>query len=384
MDNLKKPVQRYYKPELDVLRFFAFLFVFFVHRLDLAPIDGKEYYWAFHLSLIGNYGVPLFFFLSAFLITELLIREQDSFGHVDVKSFYIRRILRIWPLYFTFFYLMVVLTWTTPIFSTPIPSGTQIAFTFFSGNWNITFNKWQSYCINPLWSVSVEEQLYIILPLIFYYGGKRGLKIFSFVVLVISYLSIIYYALNPTSGFSGQWTNSFVQFQFFAAGILCSVYLRGKQPQWDVTTRIMLFVVGVVCWLIASIVCEINADAPHLAAISQSVSGWILILAGVMLMFFSLLGIAPIYLPNPFIYLGRISYGMYIMHITIYWITYQIFKYDLAWVSEKMGLLNWKNEVGFVLAFMITVSIATLSYNFFEKPFLKLKNRFTLVPSREI
>jgi peptidoglycan/LPS O-acetylase OafA/YrhL len=62
-------VQRYYKPELDVLRLFAFLFVFFVHRMDRAPIDGKEYYWAFHLSLIGNYGVPLFFFLSAFLIT---------------------------------------------------------------------------------------------------------------------------------------------------------------------------------------------------------------------------------------------------------------------------------------------------------------------------
>jgi peptidoglycan/LPS O-acetylase OafA/YrhL len=49
-----------------------------------------------------------------------------------------------------------------------------------------------------------------------------------------------------------------------------------------------------------------------------------------------------------------------------------------------MGLANWKNELGLVLAFMITVSFATLSYHFFEKPFLKLKNRFTLVPSREL
>ena len=97
-----------------------------------------------------------------------------------------------------------------------------------------------------------------------------------------------------------------------------------------------------------------------------------------------MLGIATRYLPNPFIYLGRISYGMYIMHITIYWIIYQIFKDDLAMISEKMGLLNWKNEVGFVLAFMITVSLASLSYDFFEKPFLKLKNRFTFVPSREV
>lgn len=377
-------VQRYYKPELDVLRLFAFLFVFFVHRLDLAPIDSHEYYWAFHLSLLGNYGVPLFFFLSAFLITELLIREQDIFGQINIKSFYLRRILRIWPLYFTFFFIMVLLTSTTTVFGSPIPTETQIAFTFFSGNWNITFNQWQSYCINPLWSVSVEEQLYIILPLIVYYSGKRGLKIFSYLVLVVSYLTIIYYASNPTKGFSGQWTNSFVQFQFFAAGILCSVYLNGKQPQLNIFTRLLMFILGVGCWMIASIVCEINADAPHLATMVQSVSGWILILIGVMLMFFSLLGISSKYLPNPLIYLGRISFGMYIVHITIYWIIYRIFKDELVLVSDKMGLANWKNELGFVLAFMITVSFATLSYHFFEKPFLKLKNRFTLVPSREL
>jgi peptidoglycan/LPS O-acetylase OafA/YrhL len=377
-------VQRYYKPELDVLRLFAFLFVFFVHRLDLAPIDSHEYYWAFHLSLLGNYGVPLFFFLSAFLITELLIREQDIFGQINIKSFYLRRILRIWPLYFTFFYIIVFLTSTTTVFGSPIPTETQIAFTFFSGNWNITFNQWQSYCINPLWSVSVEEQLYIILPLIVFYAGRRGLKIFSYSTIAISYLTITYYALHPTPGFSGQWTNSFVQFQFFAAGILCSVYLNGKQPQLNIFARLLMFILGVGCWLIASIVCEINADAPHLATIGQSVSGWILILIGVMLMFFSLLGISSKYLPNPLIYLGRISFGMYIVHITIYWIIYRIFKDELVLVSDKMGLANWKNELGLVLAFMITVSFATLSYHFFEKPFLKLKNRFTLVPSREL
>jgi peptidoglycan/LPS O-acetylase OafA/YrhL len=377
-------VQRYYKPELDVLRLFAFLFVFFVHRLDLAPIDSHEYYWAFHLSLLGNYGVPLFFFLSAFLITELLSREEHVFGKINIKSFYVRRMLRIWPLYFTFFFLMVFLTSTTDYFGSIIPVGTQIAFTFFSGNWNITFNQWQSYCINPLWSVSVEEQLYIILPLIVFYAGRRGLKIFSYLTIAISYLTITYYALHPTPGFSGQWTNSFVQFQFFAAGILCSVYLNGKQPQSNIFTRLLMFVLGVGCWLIASIVCEINADAPHLATLGQSVSGWILILIGVMLMFFSLLGISSKYLPNPLIYLGRISFGMYVVHITIYWMIYRIFKDELVLVSDKMGLANWKNELGLVLAFMITVSFATLSYHFFEKPFLKLKNRFTLVPSREL
>jgi peptidoglycan/LPS O-acetylase OafA/YrhL len=279
---------------------------------------------------------------------------------------------------------MVFLTSTTDYFGSIIPVGTQIAFTFFSGNWNITFNQWQSYFINPLWSVSVEEQLYIILPLIVYYSGKRGLKIFSYLVLVVSYLTIIYYASNPTKGFSGQWTNSFVQFQFFAAGILCSVFLNGQQPQWNMVARIAFFVTGILCWLAASIFCEINADAPHMASIAQSVSGWLLILLGVMLMFFSLFGVSAKYMPSLLIYLGRISFGMYVFHITIYWLIYNIFKNELGLISDPLGLVDWKNEVGLVAAFLITFTLANVSYHFFEKPFLRLKNRFTFIPSREL
>jgi len=376
-------INRYYKPELDVLRLCAFLFVFFVHRMDLAPIDSNEYYWGYHLSLIGNYGVPLFFFLSAFLITELLTREQQQFGKINVKSFYIRRILRIWPLYFTFFFSIVLLTHTTDYFGRVIGPGTQLAFTLFSGNWYITFNGWQSYCINPLWSVSVEEQLYILLPLVLFFASKRGLKIFSVLAIIAAYIAIFYYASKPTSDFSGQWTNSFVQFQFFAAGILLSVYLKGWQPQWHTAVRIVLFVTGIVCWLIASMVCEVNADAPHLATIPQSVSGWFLILTGVLLMFFSLYGASEKYMPKALVYLGRISYGMYVFHITIYWIVLKIFKDELAAFSGKIGLSEWKNDIGFIIVFLITVAVATLSYKFFERPFLKLKTRFTLIPSRD-
>jgi peptidoglycan/LPS O-acetylase OafA/YrhL len=234
-----------------------------------------------------------------------------------------------------------------------------------------------------LWSVSVEEQLYILLPLIISFSGRKGLKIFSFLVMIVAYLTIVYYASNPTPKFSGQWTNSFVQFQFFAAGILTSLYLQGKSPQWNLITRLLLFLMGIASWLIASIVCEINADAPHLATILQSVSGWLLVLVGVMAIFFSLLGAPARHMPAAFVYLGRISYGMYIFHITIYWIVFQIFKEDLKSISDKLGLLEWKNEVGFISSFAITVTIASISYFYFEKPFLKLKNRFTLIPSRD-
>ena len=89
-------------------------------------------------------------------------------------------------------------------------------------------------------------------------------------------------------------------------------------------------------------------------------------------------------MPSPLIYLGRISFGMYIFHITIYWLIYNIFKNELGLVSDQLGLMDWKNEVGLVAAFLITVTLANVSYHFFEKPFLKLKNRFTLIPSREL
>ena len=102
-------IKRYYRPELDVLRFIAFLIVFIVHRMDFIPIDPAQHYWLYNICLLGNFGVPVFFLLSAFLITELLFRESDETGKIQVKSFYIRRILRIWPLYFLVFFGLVLL-----------------------------------------------------------------------------------------------------------------------------------------------------------------------------------------------------------------------------------------------------------------------------------
>ncbi|MDN5287056.1 MAG: hypothetical protein JWR38_3330 [Mucilaginibacter sp.] len=375
--------KRYYKPELDLLRFCAFLFVFFTHRMDLAPINPTKYYWAYHISLVGVFGVPLFFFLSAFLITELLTKEQELYGKISIKSFYIRRILRIWPLYFTFFFGMVLLTSLSDKFG-HIPPKVQFVFSFFSGNWYITFHDWLScYPINPLWSISVEEQLYILIPLLAFYGGKRGLKIFSFLAIAMAYLTIISYAQHPTTGFTGEWTNSFVQFQFFAAGILLSIYLKGWQPNWPVAVRISGFIGGLLCWLMASIVFKINADAPHLSNIPEAIAGWLLVLIGILLFFLSLYGTSTKHLPSAFVYLGRISYGLYVFHITMFFLVYVVFKDELAAFSKMIGLYEWRNNVGFLIAFIAAITTSMLSYRFFEKPFLRLKRRFTFIPSRD-
>jgi peptidoglycan/LPS O-acetylase OafA/YrhL len=105
----------FYRPELDALRFFAFLYVFISHAFSLAPdhyisagLSAEAALWLARAVAVGGFGVGLFFVLSSYLITELLIREYNRTGKLDVRSFYIRRALRIWPLYF-FFLILVYL-----------------------------------------------------------------------------------------------------------------------------------------------------------------------------------------------------------------------------------------------------------------------------------
>jgi peptidoglycan/LPS O-acetylase OafA/YrhL len=140
---------RYYRPELDVLRFIAFMFVFITHRNDLSPIDPARHPWLYNFSLIGVYGVPIFFLLSAYLITELLQRERQRTGTIHIRSFYVRRILRIWPLYFLVFYGLVLLNLYLPGVGADSPEK-WAAFSLFVGNWYITFKGWIEYPVNPM------------------------------------------------------------------------------------------------------------------------------------------------------------------------------------------------------------------------------------------
>ncbi len=373
---------RYYRPELDILRFLAFLCVFVTHRLDLARFDEGSHYWSYHISLVGVFGVPVFFLLSAFLITELLTREREQTGKIQLGAFYLRRALRIWPLYFSVFFGLVLLTHLVPAFGC-IPSETWLPFGLFAGNWYVSTHFWiPSYPVNALWSISVEEQFYILIPLLAWFGGNRGLKIFSVACIVAAYAFIALYASHPTAGFNSEWTNSFVHFQFFSAGILLSLFLKGRQPRMPIAIRILMAAATLGCWLAASLVFGINADAPHLSSIPAALCGWMLVLLGAVLLLLGLLGTPDRFIPRPIVYLGRISYGLYVFHATMYFLVYSLFKEALMRLCESLGIGPWWGAVGMVLSLAATIVVASLSYRYFERPFLNLKKRFTIVPSR--
>ena len=375
-------IKRYYRPELDMLRFIAFLIVFIVHRMDFIPIDEAHHYWLYNICLLGDFGVPVFFLLSAFLITELLFRECDTTGTIQIKAFYVRRILRIWPLYFLVFYGLVLLERFLP-YSGPKDPGSWLAFTFFGGNWWICLHGWiPADPVNPLWSISVEEQFYLAIPLIALFGRRLGVKTVSLLLIAVSYGSVVLYAMHPASGFSSQWTNSFVQFQFFAAGTLLSIYLKGRVPQWHPALRLIGVFSGLGLWLVASIALGVQADTPH-STVLQAPIGWALVLAGTTLIFLSLLGFPSKYLPKPILYLGRISYGLYLFHELVYFLIFSTGRAWLTRLTHALHLVGWRNSLGTALAFCLTVLVAHTSYQLYEKPFLRLKSRFTIVPSRD-
>lgn len=372
----------YYRPELDALRFFAFMCVFSFHRMDYVPTDPVNDRWLYLIGNVGPFGVPVFFLLSAFLITELLVRERDKTGRVHIKAFYLRRILRIWPLYFAAFFGLALLNHFVPGVGTSDPIAC-VAFTFFAGNWYILHHGWIAGAVDPLWSISVEEQFYIAIPLIAARAGRRVLGGVSMLLLAAAYLTVLLYALNPTKGDNGEWTNSFLQFQFFAAGTLIALILRGRLIQVPVWMRATGFVLGFACWFMALMRFDVKSWEPHPTP-TGAVAGWFLVLAGSVLFFLSALGTPARLVPRWLAYLGRISYGLYLVHSLVFFLTFDKALPFLRRSFPGVALPeSVRNLVWTAVVLAVSIGLASLSFQYFERPFLRLKSRFTFVRSRE-
>lgn len=372
---------RFYRPELDALRFFAFVGVFLFHRMDYIDVDPLRQPWFYNISTAGAFGVSLFFLLSAFLIVELLLRERIQTGTVHLKAFYIRRILRIWPLYFASFYGLALLARFLPD-AGPTAPASWLAFSFFMGNWYILHHGWIAGPVDPLWSISVEEQFYICVPILARFGGKKVLTVVSVLLLAVAYFTVFRYARTHTVGDNGEWTDSWVQFQFFAAGGLLAIGLHGRLPRWPGIVRAALFVVAAICWIGAVMGPGVKSWDAH-PSIGGALFGWGVMAVGCMLFLLAALGIPGRYVPKWLAYLGRISYGLYVFHSLV---LYLIFKKAGWLLREWAALMHLPSAVmpsvatGLVL--LLTFLIAHFSYKFFERPFLRIKERFAFVRSR--
>lgn len=364
---------RYYRPELDVLRCLAFFLVFSSHVLPF-PHHASAFRPLYAIQEGVSGGVPLFFILTSFLITELLLREHDATGTIHIKAFYVRRILRIWPLYFLALALAFLLPHAVHSFD---PIGPYIApFVFLAGNLAIIHHGWfHNPMLTPLWSTPVQEQFYLVWPLFVSHWGRRGIIRIIAVVLPLAWL--IDYAIPALHGTRSPdlWCNSINQFQFFALGSALALYMHRRSFQLAFASRLLLFVGGALAFFIAGTPFHfINDFMPSTPA--STLAGYLSLDIGCVLLCLAFLGASMPPVTRPLIYLGKISFGMYIFH-------YAVLSIVAAAVKKKLHLAEpIQLTLIYVLTAAAAILIASISYRFFETPFLRLKSRFTFIRSR--
>ncbi len=372
--------ERFYFPELDSIRFFLFWGVWGYHALPRQENVYTEHHVpAAFASLItsilkaGMASLDVFFILSAFLITELLLREKELRGVPDLKAFYIRRLLRIWPLYF----FMIALAGLVSIFDRSQPLGWAYALSFllFAGNWIMVFRGFpRAEIIGPLWSVSFEEQFYLLWPLVVRRASKRNLIQIATGLLVLAALARLILLLKHTGG-QPIWYNSFARLDSIACGILLAAIFHGRPTlRVGLATRLALLLAGISAWLIVGLRCGLLDPVPTLLG---GMIGYPLMSLGGVAIFLCVLGAAQDGLPflkySWLVYFGKISYGLYAYHFLGLQLSHHLLT---RYHNAHSWTLSW------LCGLAITFSLAVVSFRWLESPFLRLKrNKFTHIPS---
>ena len=368
--------ERFYRPELDVLRFFAFLGVFIFHAAphtrDFYTAAGVPHWLSSFLISVfgaGAYGVDLFFALSAYLITSLLLRERDLRGTIDLRGFYFRRILRIWPLYLSFVAFAAIVGRFIP--GQRLSADYLLGFTFMAGNWVYVFQGLPHSFAIPLWTVSIEEQFYLTWPLALRKATPRRIAHFAIVLLVVSHL--LRAAMVATgASINAMEYNTFTRLDPIALGILVAL-AADRLPSFLRWQRRALMMFGLSACIAAYAMSALEKTA-NVSTWRLAVSHSLTALASVTILLAVLGSTNPFFRNKPLIYLGKISYGLYVIHEFGHLIAKQVFP-----AAAPLPVM-----VQSCLALALTVLLAAASHRWLESPFLRLKERFAHVQSRPV
>lgn len=362
-----KTQPKFYFPELDGLRFVAFLLVFIHH----APVPDYRI-WRF-INSFGWIGVDLFFALSAFLIVKLLAKEHSQTGTISIWRFYVRRGLRIWPIYFLFCALML------PFSDTWRKSWRALGLFTFTDNL-MSVGDWYNRIAysRHLWTISYEEQFYLFIPLLLLFLLKASR---SRVVVALSGIAVLFTLCRAVMIWlevrhPAIWVLPVTHFESILLGIV--IGLGGFGVLSKVPTLLILMV-GLLCgWLLTGLgpvhAIDWNLMILYpLIGLSTSLILYFVFLTGrTRSMKWLSFG--------PLVFLGKISYGLYVYHLLGLALGEKVFHHpDLI---RGRVLLYSKPLTIFLVSLGITVTIAAVSYLLIEKPFLKLKKRYEVIASR--
>ena len=366
-----------YFESLNGLRFFAAFLVVIHHsesiRLSYNMFNLKQ----FSLFNNGGLAVSFFFVLSGFLITYLLLKEKSITNQISIKKFYLRRILRIWPLY----YLLVFIgTIVLPAILTYISSDVKIPYSFFDVIlYYIFFTPFMvnifygHHFLDPLWSIGVEEVFYLIwAPLIKLFKSRSLIVITLIVVLKITIMVLMFLFFKNTVLYQ---VLSYLKFESMAIGALgayvvfnskkeiSSFLIFGKPAQIVIFTFVILRLTTFKYFLLYGGLMSFFFNTPFLSSfILDFIFLW-------MVLNLSLNKNHIFNFNNSILnFLGNISYGIYMYHMLVIFLVVLLFSNFLNTISDIYSTL--------LFYFITTILLLIVSYMskiLFEDKFLKLK-----------
>ncbi len=359
--------ERTYLPQLDSLRVFAVLGVLVLHYLN--PPDLP---WIFRFLDWGHLGVRLFFVLSGFLITGILLDCRDYADRMPntslfyIRQFYIRRFLRIFPIYYLV--LAIVLAFNV----SPSREIWPWLVTYTS-NIYIWLNQTWIGRVGHFWTLAVEEQFYLFWPWLVLFAPRKKL-IFTILGIILLAPLYRYYAVTryPGDFVKGFYTTGVLTFASLDSlgmgALLAIVYRLDREILRKYLTKFVL-PIGVGLLLILNLLAYYKLKSRLLITFDDIAYSLIFCwLIGKASMGFK--GIPGKILElKPLIYLGKISYGIYVYHNLVPVLLSSIFHQFGATYPET----GWFT---FLTSTTITLLIATLSWFLFEKPINNLKRYF--------
>jgi len=332
---------------LDGIRAFSILLVLIGHALH-GKVDIKEY-----LGDIGNLGVRIFFAISGFLITTLLLKELNSSGSISLKNFYIRRSLRIFPAYIFLLIVMLLLALLNFIEIEPYLFARAGTYTI-----NYLPVKERGWYLGHLWSLAVEEQFYLLWPVIFLISGrKKASYIVVGVICVLPFVRYFSWLYFPESRALIKWAFHTVC-DSIAAGCLLAL-VKDKLHSIDLYKRWLNSFMPLILPLIIFTINWYLVGRPRFNyLIAQSAMN-----IAIVLFIDYAVNVRPrllfATLNNPLaVMIGTLSYSLYLWQ--------QFFLIG----DPEYGVQEFPVNI------ILTGIAAYISYHFIEKRFLNLKERF--------
>jgi len=311
---------------------------------------------------LGRYGVDLFFVLSGFLITGILINSEEGVGR-SLITFYGRRFLRIFPIYYSTILILFVL-------NDPNVTNSIVSLVTYTFNYSAIKNKLGISDISHMWSLSVEEQFYIVWPFLILPFRKNRLLLLLFVSLIIV-TSVVQLVFHPFMNEKFNYIATFPRTYFLAMGGLAAILFKNHKVRGSYVTDVFFILISIALIILDAHWSEIALAVAWVYFIVKSISGNVFV------------GFLEKILNNRLLQrVGVVSYGIYVFHKPlaqyVFNPLYHIFQETIVryHIGKPISYINYHPYFLPMIVYPVLAYLfAVLSFRYFEQPLLKLKDK---------